>query len=846
MANLEAQAAWESVRQLETDELALGGLNGNMNEQARSLLARTEYLNEKKAEKSDIAQGQYRFSTLAAFNAVKASIPANSTVVIDEAGVNQGANTWDGLTLTKSDYDPLTQAKNYVDANPMFKQVAVVAGNNTNNFTTPGMYTLSANLASGQLTNWPQDNAGYHQAGVIFVQGINISGTKLVTQIFFPYISAYEMKVRRQTLSNGTWEASWSTLSTYEKLATIFPKFTDLSANNSSLLSELAQLDFYGKSFTDSEILGSTVYSTNVYYAGLNSIYAKAIDFNKIKARIWNPTAGDIEYRIFMGSVVTSNANGYTVSLENKDNYSFSGVCKSFPASDGGAENSFELDQIISIPKNTPFLIAFKHASMATFRIGYHTALSGNLADRGFILGATNTADWGVTLSATNHASFIQAGFQLLIDLGFSTSGGSSEINATSVVLPPKVYALPGYDCNVYLEHLTLEDHDLYNFDITCTKGWHRKRGWWWKFKADGTEAGTYPITVSSHDKQSGKQLAVASGNVICPSPSAKSGAINILAIGDSLLAAGDITQQLLDMSVSDVMKVNLIGTRGTGLNKHEGRGGWTINDYTTAGRTYFLFTVSGIVTAPAINSTVYTYNGGEFTVQEVNLSDGSGTLLCSYTGLAPSNGSSGTLTKKDGAMVGDSTIPFSNVQSQSGNPFWNGSAITFSNYLGVNSLATPDVVFIQLGVNDTFGFTSDQAVIDFCATAFTKLDTLINSIKAVNSSIKVVVCAPPVYASQDAFGENYACGQTAWRAKRNIVTYNKKLYERYSNSEANLVYVNGSGTAMDTLNNFPYTVRPVNAFNTDTVYMQTNAVHPAKPGYQQIGVSWFAAAKAI
>lgn len=44
MSNLSAQPRWPEVRQLETHELARGGMNGNMNEQAKSLLDRTEFL----------------------------------------------------------------------------------------------------------------------------------------------------------------------------------------------------------------------------------------------------------------------------------------------------------------------------------------------------------------------------------------------------------------------------------------------------------------------------------------------------------------------------------------------------------------------------------------------------------------------------------------------------------------------------------------------------------------------------------------------------------------------------------------------------------------------------------
>lgn len=111
MADLEVQPGWPVARQLERNEFASGGPNGNLNEHAKVFLARTEYLKQQKADKSEIVQGQYRFTTLASFNAVKATIPANSTVIIEEAGSNQGTNIWSGTTLTKSAYDLLTQAK---------------------------------------------------------------------------------------------------------------------------------------------------------------------------------------------------------------------------------------------------------------------------------------------------------------------------------------------------------------------------------------------------------------------------------------------------------------------------------------------------------------------------------------------------------------------------------------------------------------------------------------------------------------------------------------------------------------------------------------------------------------
>ena len=170
-----------------------------------------------------------------------------------------------------------------------------------------------------------------------------------------------------------------------------------------------------------------------------------------------------------------------------------------------------------------------------------------------------------------------------------------------------------------------------------------------------------------------------------------------------------------------------------------------------------------------------------------------------------------------------------------------------YANYLTKNSITNaPDVVLIQLGVNDTFSMASDSAVESFTTTAFSQLDTLIASIKASNANVKIGVCLPPAYADQNAFGINYACNQTAWRAKRNIVTYNRKLIAYYKDKEASNIYVVGSGYNVDTENYFPEGTTQINAHNTNTVTVQTNGVHPDVSGYKQIGDAMFAFIKAV
>lgn len=116
MANIITNPEWKSVRVLERDEVALGGVDGNMNEQATALVARTELLMEEKASKDElnaVATGNRAYTTYAAMDADKVNIPANSKVTVtnDPTPSNNGDWQWDGVTFTKSNYDLLTLAK---------------------------------------------------------------------------------------------------------------------------------------------------------------------------------------------------------------------------------------------------------------------------------------------------------------------------------------------------------------------------------------------------------------------------------------------------------------------------------------------------------------------------------------------------------------------------------------------------------------------------------------------------------------------------------------------------------------------------------------------------------------
>jgi len=160
MANIQGQKKWSEVRLLETHELARGGVNGNLNEQAKALADRTELLMGEKASKQEIVQGVFEFGTYAEFNAAKANLPANCTVVIGEENTTGsghwgiGNNSWNGSVLKKSSFDPVTTAAK--DAAIKATNAKLLANSDTDNllstifFRTENMLNLSA-VTSGTL-----------------------------------------------------------------------------------------------------------------------------------------------------------------------------------------------------------------------------------------------------------------------------------------------------------------------------------------------------------------------------------------------------------------------------------------------------------------------------------------------------------------------------------------------------------------------------------------------------------------------------------------------------------------------------------------------------------------------
>ena len=410
-----------------------------------------------------------------------------------------------------------------------------------------------------------------------------------------------------------------------------------------------------------------------------------------------------------------------------------------------------------------------------------------------------------------------------------SATGGVSI--GDNLFVPPKHYAVVGREANIYYDNLYKCPGELFLTDANATSGYSQNERYTY------TPAATGDVTVHIRVRDLNDYSLLTTSDTVLYVASASDGAgLNIKCsfIGDSIMQSGWITGALLDIAENDDMKITLIGLRGSGSNRHEGRGGFSIALYTSAGATYYKFTVSGVTTAPRIAGTTYTYGGAEFKVQEVELSEGSGSITCQLlSGSAPSG--SGTLTKSN-QFEGDASIAFSAVEDVPANPFWFNGEVNYAAYLSAHSFSTPDFVFIQLGTNDVFRQTTDDGVRTFCTTAFENYDTLIDSIQAAGVKYVGLMLTPPGAATQDAFGAGYGATVNRDRVHRNYAVWNEEMVKKYGASENDGIFIVPSNIGLDAYHNYPFADEaPANSRTSMTVLRQNNGVHPAQSGAGQI-----------
>lgn len=173
-----------------------------------------ENLDQFKGEVEDqiniVGTGNRAYKTYVAMDADKANIAAKSKVTVtnDTTESNNGDWQWDGIAFTKSIYDPLIKAKDFVNANPLFKGVWLTNGQDVHSLND-GLYRFTTTVGA-TLLSLPSD-IGTFKAGTIEV-GRDPDGTKdrgIAKMCLTLYYDANEIKKWEKTGNGGSTGFAW-------------------------------------------------------------------------------------------------------------------------------------------------------------------------------------------------------------------------------------------------------------------------------------------------------------------------------------------------------------------------------------------------------------------------------------------------------------------------------------------------------------------------------------------------------------------------------------------------------------------------------------------------------------
>lgn len=320
----------------------------------------------------------------------------------------------------------------------------------------------------------------------------------------------------------------------------------------------------------EAELIGNAEY--NYAVLGLYETMTQDTVFDAIKAGMWTTTTpSDILWRLF----IRNDTNSFNTSTTTPDDSGTISAAQ-FPV----------VNSLYTLNLNRPIYAAAGKVVFLVFRKANGTDVSIRRWTTGtrhaFKLAAGSA--WPSSMSASTLPTYGQAGIQLT--LGAETVGTTPE--TLDIVLPPTIYSVAGKEANVYFDNLISQDASDYYWDVICSYGIQQQERW--TSNLDATAA-TTTMTVSAYQKGEESPIASVTAAYVQKAASAGTGLNRkVLIIGDSTTAGGVTTGELVNLFSTDAMAITLLGTKGSGSNKHEGISGWTVSKFYTDPTSPFYF----------------------------------------------------------------------------------------------------------------------------------------------------------------------------------------------------------------------------------------------------------------
>lgn len=409
------------------------------------------------------------------------------------------------------------------------------------------------------------------------------------------------------------------------------------------------------------------------------------------------------------------------------------------------------------------------------------------------------------------------------------------------ISLPDTINAIVGDTLQLFFRGM-IQAVDPYKYDIlvTCSKGNKYPRYFQYTPTVADVRTTTFTVTVKDDDRNvlASKTCQLVTRNVV-QSPAAN---LNVACFGDSLTAAGiwcaEANRRLTGTGGTPAGKaltnITFVGSKQNGTTGYFGAGGWTWENYTQQGRPAYRFQVTG-VTSLSVGA-VYTNNGNTFTIMEVNVTSGTGNILCSVKALTPAPSASGTLTRSSG--TGDATITYTSVARDTQNPLWDwdNKKMSFIPYANAVAGGKIDVVYTLLSWDE-----QTPARTDF-TNVLNQIKIFADTLHAEFPNAKLKIMGVQVPSVRGGMGANYGATGTSYADGYGMLVTalnQNDAYQEFANRpeySGFVEFVNVSAE-FDSEYNMPHAERAVNTRNTKvTEWVDTNGLHPDKSGYLSIG----------
>jgi hypothetical protein len=417
-----------------------------------------------------------------------------------------------------------------------------------------------------------------------------------------------------------------------------------------------------------------------------------------------------------------------------------------------------------------------------------------------------------------------------------SDVGNNEEV---SITLPDKIYAIVGDTLQLFYRGM-IHAVNPYNYDIkvNCLKGQQFPR--YFEFTPDVNDIGETSIEFVIRDDLrniiASKSCTLVVRDVV-KSPEKE---LKVACFGASTTYAGTWCIEAYRRLAltggtpegNGLSNISFIGRKKVGGVGFCGEGGWSWEDYTTEGRQAYRFYVSGATSITT--GATYTNNGNTFTVIEVNMTQGVGSILCTRSDYRIEPESSGELVKASGG--GDSTIAFSSSEKDSANPLWDSEngKMTFIPYANNYGDGSIDVVYVMLGGNGL----STPAQTDF-SDFFEQMEVFADTLHEEFPDAILKIMTGGVPSVRGGIGSNYGASgmwSDGYGAAISILNMSD-AYQSFANRDEYKDFVEFVGVAcqFDSEYGYPNIDKAVNTRSDVTEWLDTNALHPSKVGYMQI-----------